>query len=315
LRHPLDLYLRIRHDYPEFPASEARAAARHALTVSRWQQSARLELIAAAVAGNKLPSVIDGLTPPEQETAQYLGLLSSRDPAWPLRLLEIVQASNPPAFAKEKPSQPDQGDTGCFSSPWAGVFLLLPALIANRELMAAYGNTEDGALRYLLLGACLRTKAAGDEFATALALAAGLDAAPESWLLQQARPRTNLAGDHALLPDTLLPDDLDHIKPVSESAWPGSNLEPPVRRELQLAAAVLLRGFARRLPGLGRSSFGYLWLNILSGEGMITAAPGRILVTLAPRPLEIVLRMAGLHELSLVLPWKPETEVVVHFDR
>jgi hypothetical protein len=79
-----------------------------------------------------------------------------------------------------------------------------------------------------------------------------------------------------------------------------------------MAAAVLLRGFAQRLPGLGRSSFDYLWRNILSGEGTITVEPGRILVALGPRPLEIVLRMAGLHELGLVPPWTPETEVVVH---
>jgi hypothetical protein len=312
LRRSLDLYLRARYEHPEFPAAEVRAAVRHALAVARWHQNSRLEGIAAALAANRLSLVIDRLPPPEQETALYLGFLSSEDSAWPGRLVEIVRQQ--PAFAdakaKESPAPQDQESVLCFTSPWAGVFLLLPTLIANRELIAAYGTAGDECLRYLLLSACLPANSADAQSDAALGLAAGLDAAPESWLLEQAKLRTSLAGDHGLLPG-----DLEHIQSAVATLWFASGLEPSLRGELELAAAVLLRGFARTLPGLGRSRIDYLWRNILSGEGTITAEPSRILVALAPRPLEIVLRMAGLHELRLAPPWKPETEVVVRFDR
>ena len=82
---------------------------------------------------------------------------------------------------------------------------------------------------------------------------------------------------------------------------------------MALAAATLMRSFARRLPGMGKSSAEYLWNNVLSGEARITVSPGRILVQLAPRPLQIVMRMSGLHDAAFRLPWQ-EIEVTIRLD-
>jgi hypothetical protein len=83
--------------------------------------------------------------------------------------------------------------------------------------------------------------------------------------------------------------------------------------QLANTAALLTKLLAQRLPGLGNSSPGFLWRNVVSGDTWFTAGPGKILVELSARPLEIVMRMAGFHELILHLPWLPEDEVRIRF--
>jgi hypothetical protein len=296
LLRPLDLYLKVRDRHPEYPPAEVRSAVRHVLTVEQWGQSSQLDTILAAVVDNRLSAVHERFARAEQETLLYLSFVSSEDPAWPGRLAEIEH---------------DPEDTCRFASPWGGIFLLLPALIANRDLMAAFGSAEDAVLRYLLFGACLPMYSAESVLDRALAVAAGFETTPEPYFLQQPRAREGSAIKH----HDLLPEDLKYIDAAGETWGPGIALESALRNQLVVAGAVLLRSFARGLPGLGQSSFDYVWRNILSGDAVITVSPGRVLVELAPRPLEIVLHMGGFHEMRFIPPWMAETEVVVRCER
>jgi hypothetical protein len=90
--------------------------------------------------------------------------------------------------------------------------------------------------------------------------------------------------------------------------------DPDLRKRLVTAAAVLVRTFARGLPALSGSSIEYLWRNVLSGDSRITVEPHAITVRLKPRPLQIVLRMAGLQESQFELPWLADTRITVRFD-
>jgi hypothetical protein len=60
-----------------------------------------------------------------------------------------------------------------------------------------------------------------------------------------------------------------------------------------LVAETLLRVWRRWLGGLGRSSTGYLLVQFLRRPGLVEVEPRRVLVTLASRPLDIVLEQAG----------------------
>jgi hypothetical protein len=144
----------------------------------------------------------------------------------------------------------------------------------------------------------------------ALAVAAGLAEPPERSLLLQARAKIVLSPARS----DLLTEDIEDLHTCGGNGWPGIAIDGSLRDQLSTAAAVMIRSFARQLPGLGQSSFDYLWRNILSGDSMIKTVPSQILVELATRPLAIVLRMAGLHEMHFKLPWSADTEVVVRFD-
>lgn len=310
LRRPLDLYLAMRDRHPEFPPAEVRSAVRHALAVEQWRHSRQLAEILAALACNRLSPILAPLTA-EHETLLYLRFLTSEDPSLPDRIAELARVQDSTGVEKENLAAKGSEYSRCFASPLGGVFLLLPALIANRDLLAAYGGAEDAVLRYLLFSACLLTNSAESKFEPALAAAAGIETEPEPLVPPQSRPRASFSIDDR----DLLPEDLQCIEAAGTGCWPGITLGLSMRSQLVLSAAVLLRSFARRLPGLGRSTFNYLWRNILSGGAMITVSPGRILVELAPRPLEIVLRMAGFHEMRFMPPWMAETEVIVRCNR
>jgi hypothetical protein len=310
-RLPLNLYLEARNDYPDVAPAEIRSAVRHISTLDSWQQGRRLEGIAAAVAAGRLTPIIGRLSPAEQETLLYFAFLASEDVDWPDRIAEVAQPSST-GYGKDRTAFTGQARDVGFATRWTGVFLLLPALIAHRELSRAYGGVEDGILRYLLLAWCVRENAAvGPEFEKTIAVAAGLAEAPGRHELGQARPRTELL----LQREDLLPEDGDRMAATGENQWPEIMLEESMRSQLGLASTVLLRDFARRLPGLGRSSSAYLWRNILSGDGFITSTAGRVLVELAPRPLEIVLRLAGFDAIRLTPPWLADTEMVIRIER
>jgi hypothetical protein len=321
----LDLYLKVRLAVPEAPAAEARAAVQHVLCFARWEQKSKLKEIVTAAAMGRVSRLLQSLLPPEQDTALYLGFLANQDSELPLRLAAIARARHPLAWAGAAPQQPEAESSVGLVSPWAGVFLLLPALMADAELMTAYGETGDAISRYLLLGATMRVRAEESQYDAALAAAAGLDYPPElvalAANLAQARPTM----DQDALRQNLLPQDLEQVDGASSHCWPDIALDESLRRDLALDAAVLLRNFARQLPGLGKSSFQYLWQNILSGRGVIRREPGQVVVELAPRPLEIVLRMAGFNHMRFTPPWmtsKPtpketdaetQTEVIIRF--
>ena len=301
----LDLYLKVRSEFPELAAAEVHGAAQYLTIVTQWAQSSQWGEILADITAGRVPQEWQSPDAQERETTQYLISLATKDPVWPSRLAEVAAfVSRKEINSTEKPTATSAKTDLRFSSPMGGVFLLLPTLIANRALLAAYGGVEDAILRYLLLGASVQQSLGEFRDDKALAVAAGLTDPPESFLKQAASKTT-----FDLSSVDLLPEDAAG----AHTCWPEIDLEPALRAEVARAAAVLLRSFARALPGLGRTSFDYLWKNILSGEAAITLLPGRILVELAPRPLEIVLRMAGLRDLCFTPPWMPDTEILITF--
>jgi hypothetical protein len=315
----LELYLKVRLTPPEAPAAEVRAAVQHVCCLARWEQKSQLEDIVSAVAMHRVSRMLQSLPPGELDTALYLGFLANQDPELSLRLAGIARARQPQASAGISPQRPETGTSPDLVSPWAGVFLLLPALIADAELMTGYGKPEEAVSRYLILGATMRVGSGESQYDPALAIAAGLednaDLGALAAKLAQARP----AMDEDALRRNLLPQDLEQVEGATGACWPDIALDESLRRELALAAAVLLRYLARHLPGLEKSSFDFLWKNILSGGGVIRSTPGQIVVELAPRPLDIVLRMAGFNQMRFNPPWMmttataEETEVIVRF--
>ena len=70
-------------------------------------------------------------------------------------------------------------------------------------------------------------------------------------------------------------------------------LAPALSPLLHPAAALVLARFARRLPGFGNSSAGYLRCNFLAGRARVTFLPDMIEVSVGRPPLDLVLAMAG----------------------
>jgi len=71
---------------------------------------------------------------------------------------------------------------------------------------------------------------------------------------------------------------------------------------LRIAARVLLREFARRLPGCERASARYLRRQCLAGQAVVTIAPARVDARLGRAPLDVLLRLSGLHRAEVTLP-------------
>ena len=68
---------------------------------------------------------------------------------------------------------------------------------------------------------------------------------------------------------------------------------PAIDLSATLAAAALLRLWARWLPNFGESSIPFLLDQFVRRPGSIRVEPNEIVVMLDPRPLDIVLKMAG----------------------
>ena len=76
-------------------------------------------------------------------------------------------------------------------------------------------------------------------------------------------------------------------------------------------AARMMRRFAQSLPGLGSSSPEYLWRNVLAGSDHLRVNDREIVMEFSPRPLAIVLHMAGFQGLKVRLPWMPDVQVTL----
>jgi hypothetical protein len=71
------------------------------------------------------------------------------------------------------------------------------------------------------------------------------------------------------------------------------NHELPLDGHLAATASILLRGWAKWLPGVADSSSLFLLEKSVRRPGSVRQSDQRILVELDPAPLDIVLRMAG----------------------
>lgn len=72
---------------------------------------------------------------------------------------------------------------------------------------------------------------------------------------------------------------------------------------LSVVAQGVLRRFAAQLPGFGRSSLNYLNRNFLDCCAAVESSEERIVVSLAPPPLHLVLARSGLNRRSYKLGW------------
>jgi hypothetical protein len=84
---------------------------------------------------------------------------------------------------------------------------------------------------------------------------------------------------------------------ASDLESPSLPCAAPINAMLDRTAALTLRAWAYWLPGLRSSSLPYLVSQFIRRPGSIRVGPRHIHISLAPRPLDAILRMAGyLHE-------------------
>ncbi len=88
-------------------------------------------------------------------------------------------------------------------------------------------------------------------------------------------------------------------------------LPPALDLALTLAAAAVLRSFARRLMGFGWSGFDHLYRNFLAGESRVLITLNAVQVDLPLSPLHSILRMGGVNGSQYTLPWLGERVVVL----
>jgi hypothetical protein len=244
------------------------------------------------------------LPPQEQESLLFLYSLSATEPAWIGALSSLDKTDSSGLTTGERPSLLNAGMSH-FRSSLGGLFLLLPGLVGNKELADFFARQENKFLRYLLLLACCGMDAGNVANDPALLLAAGLDTAPEPAAVRSIQLPPVLEQYEFAIGEQDLQPFQTHLSELC--------IEATLCSQLTKAAALLTKLLAQRLPGLGNSSAGFIWRNVLSGDTWFTVGQKKILVELAGRRLEIVMRMAGFHEMVLQLPWLPEEEVRIRF--
>jgi hypothetical protein len=190
----------------------------------------------------------------------------------------------------------------------AGVVLLLPMIHAAVQELADDDETRAW-WRLVLLRSC-----AGRELGERalrqppLRRLFGLpegarSAAIPGWLRALSAPAAAAAARHAVGlvrrtgPDAILRSGERALLALTDAA------DSAGERAAILLAGAVLRAFARRLPGFGRSSARYLISNLLSGGGRIVDADDELLVVLRRPPLGVILAMTGLARGRHAFPW------------
>jgi hypothetical protein len=300
----LELYAHMRASHPQLPPAEVRSSIIHLSVIARWMQLSQFNTLISSLQAGDVSEAMLLLPPQEQESLLFLYSLSAAEPAWIGTLNSVDKTDNSGLTTQERSPLLNAG-VNTLRSSLGGLFLLLPGLVENKELMGLFGPPEDKMLRYLLLLACcgMHTGDVADD--PALLLAAGLEAAPQPAALRSAQLQPAVDEYEFTIGEQDIEAFQTHLSEL--------NLDAGLRSRLAKVAVWLIKLLAQRLPGLGNSSAGFLWRNVISGDTWFTVSPEKILVELSGRPLEIVMRMAGLHELILHLPWLPEQEVRIRF--
>ncbi len=214
-----------------------------------------------------------------------------------------------------------------FLSELGGVFLLGTAFrdlgISDAMRSAAQSCEEpqraEAALRHLLAVRCVgkarASLAIGDAAMLLFSNADGktplsemaemLAAADEAAAMRVVAETMQARGDEDPA-EGALDEHLDYFE--IGRVFPELELDAERERAWSRMAAAVLRNFARRLPGFGRSSPEYLFQNFLAGTSSVRRAAGRIEVRLPQSPLVVVLRMAGAYR-TLTLPWREGVEI------
>jgi len=280
VRTVLTLYLDARRAFPAVSPGSLRAAATHLSRFAEIVQGASSDAVLARIRAGDLEGAVRVARAAgfEGQAASLLEL--------PLqaggRLDTILAVLTGPD--RHSPASPRTGET-VIEPEFGGVFLLLPSWID----LDLDGLDDRGAFRYLVLLKCLgRADAPRAMHDPGLLLAAGLTAAPSLAELESIDTSPIAAAVAEIEPAE--PEYYALREPA-----PGFLRSETLDRVSSLAAHALMRGFARRFLTFRDSSAPYLCRNLVLGATRIHIGGARIEVRLSPRPLDIVLRIAGIH--------------------
>jgi len=292
----LQIYLHLRHRMPELAPAIHASASLDASRLLRWLKVGGRPEVFEILFSRKIPGF-------EIHSRELASLERMRD-------LAIVS----PAFRAAltlavRPSADLANDVRTFSSEAGAVFLLLPVMLRPPALAELFAAPHRAVERYLLLSLCFAPHLHDSWRDPAIRLAAGLNDLPDERAVRACVPPSSAA-----LNEFVRSDDLAHFQQKALTLHPSLEEDSRLHRTLAIAAAVLVRSFTSYLPGLGTSSLGYLWRNVLSGASRITATPKNIEVQLASRPLQIVIRMATSSVSQFTVPWNEELTIIVKFD-
>lgn len=129
---------------------------------------------------------------------------------------------------------------------------------------------------------------------------------PETW--QQVTGQAPQMITKALLEEAgeertaIYHDGAQRLPAVLDTLAGHTSLDPAWDYSLALAANSILRLWARWLRGFSESSAQFLLDNFIHRPGTITHRAGRLFIALEPRPLDIILPMAGYLD-PLQIPW------------
>jgi hypothetical protein len=197
-------------------------------------------------------------------------------------------------------------------TPSGGIFFLLPVL-AEMPITSATvgwpplaGAPADALVRWLVLAKCTGrgVQALDDPVLRAMcALAAGVrldDLVP--WGTGIGRPERDR------LVETVVRWGREREVAVCDGdagalAVPAVPVAPAVDRVLGVAAALLVRAWARRLPGFATSSIPYLRANLLDVGATLVPEPARRTVRVRRAPLALLLSITGMARATYRLPW------------
>jgi len=239
---------------------------------------------ASALAGGNLAAAVRSAATAEQRDAILAAHCIAADSEW---LAETFTAAETASDAVEAGK--------LYASDYAGVFLLLPSIA---EL---FPKLDSRGCYRLLLHCSGGAEAERGWRERALADASGLAEMPDTALLADSGPCPAVESDGTEpLEFYSLPNAIEGVVLSNDLEW-------------SVAAAAVMRRLARSLTGLGRASAPYLWANVLGGGAMVTAGGEQIKVRLAPRPLQIILRMAGFNGLTVSPSWLGGRVVTIEF--
>lgn len=291
----LETYLHIRTEFPELTPPHAAGASQAVCCIWDWARAGELPSVVSALVAGRL------VLPAAEAAAINTGIMLREVATQQRSLLDGVVSAT---------KQQRLEDVRHFVSPLGGVFLMLTVLPDARELLDLFAAPDDAHLRYLLFLTCFRTRCQDAWRDSALQLAAGLTEVPDLASLRGVSLCDDLS---SLEPLAWAEDVADLALDEGEELLPGFIPNADLRKQLAIAAAILWRSFAAKFPGIGRSSIEYLWRNVLAGDAWLSVSPDAIDVRLEPRPLQIVVRMAGLQECKFALPWSKQ-RVTIRFE-
>jgi hypothetical protein len=294
---PLDVYVRARLELVDLPPLQVANAVACASHIGRWALENKLPAMVASLQADRFPA--SQAAPEEVGTLALLLDIGKQDRAWLGTLADAGPWKRPAGEGVYE-----------FDSALGAVFLLLPALVNSAELLELFGGPQNATPRYLLFLTCFARKWQDAWRDSALRVASGLNDVPAAAVLE----KIPVGGIPPSLEALALAEDVAFFHSYGGELLPGFVGDRDLRKRLAVAAAVLVRAFARGLPALGGSSIEYLWQNVLSGDARIAVERHAIAVRLKPRPLQIVLRMAGLQVLRFEIPWLGDTRITVRFD-